>query len=83
MHFVLTVYSRFEVHDKLQNFMAPVPAPSGAAMTWHDSQIDELFASLMGHEYTEAVDQDTPVDHNVQPSSTMRPILNDGFRVFG
>lgn len=35
---------RYEVHEKLQNFMVPV-TPRGA---WHDEQIDELFSSLMG-----------------------------------
>lgn len=35
---------RYEVHEKLQNFMVPVPLRRG----WHDEQIDELFASLMG-----------------------------------
>lgn len=36
---------RYEVHEKLQNFMVPVPTSRGA---WHDEQIDELFASLLG-----------------------------------
>jgi len=35
---------RYEIHEKLQNFMVPVPV-RGA---WHDEQIDELFASFMG-----------------------------------
>lgn len=34
----------YEVHEKLQNFMVPAPPRGG----WHDEQIDELFASLMG-----------------------------------
>ncbi|KAG8691761.1 rRNA-processing protein bfr2 [Ceratobasidium sp. 423] len=33
---------RYEVHEKLQNFMAPVPTA-----TWHEEQIDELFANLL------------------------------------
>lgn len=48
---------RFEVHEKLRNFMAPGPPPppslvpgvrTGGGAVWHDAQIDELFASLLG-----------------------------------
>ncbi|KAH8832462.1 hypothetical protein DL96DRAFT_1704525 [Flagelloscypha sp. PMI_526] len=35
---------RYEVHEKLQNFMVPIPAHGG----WHEEQIDELFVSLLG-----------------------------------
>lgn len=35
---------RYEVHEKIQNFMVPVPHHAG----WHEAQIDELFASLLG-----------------------------------
>ncbi|GAA5960784.1 hypothetical protein JCM3765_000815 [Sporobolomyces pararoseus] len=34
---------RYHVHEKIQNFMIPIEAA-----TWHDEQIDELFASLLG-----------------------------------
>lgn len=37
--------ARYEVHEKLQNFMVPVPT-SG----WHEEQIDELFANLLGRD---------------------------------
>lgn len=37
--------TRFEVHEKLQNFMVPVPTA-----TWHEEQIDELFANLLGRQ---------------------------------
>ena len=36
---------RYQVHEKLQNFMVPVRTSRGV---WHDEQIDELFASLLG-----------------------------------
>lgn len=37
---------RYEVHERLQNFMVPIPlAASGG---WHEEKVDELFASLMG-----------------------------------
>lgn len=35
---------RYEVHEKLQHFMIPIPVASGA---WPDGQIDELFGSLV------------------------------------
>ncbi|QRV73846.1 TRAUB-domain-containing protein [Ceratobasidium sp. AG-Ba] len=34
---------RYEVHEKLQNFMVPL-----STGTWHEEQIDELFANLLG-----------------------------------
>ncbi|KDQ06298.1 hypothetical protein BOTBODRAFT_39679 [Botryobasidium botryosum FD-172 SS1] len=57
---------RYEVHEKLQNFMVPVPVRSGA---WHEEQIDELFASLLGkgfghHENSVAHDT-TNLDPNI------------------
>jgi protein AATF/BFR2 len=36
---------RYQVHEKLQNFMVPIAVQRGA---WHDEQIDELFASILG-----------------------------------
>lgn len=36
---------RYQVHEKLQNFMMPVENNSG---TWHAEQVDELFATLLG-----------------------------------
>ncbi|KAJ8658563.1 hypothetical protein O0I10_005603 [Lichtheimia ornata] len=34
---------KFDVHDKLQNFMAPVPTG-----TWHEERTEELYSSLLG-----------------------------------
>lgn len=34
---------RYHVHEKLQNFMAPIPM-----LTWEKEQIDELFRGLLG-----------------------------------
>lgn len=39
--------ARFDVHEKLQNFMAPVPAGH-----WHEERTDELFLSLLGQKKT-------------------------------
>ncbi|KAI0705124.1 TRAUB-domain-containing protein [Cytidiella melzeri] len=37
---------RYQIHEKLQNFMVPVPT---SHVAWHHEQIDELFASLVGN----------------------------------
>ena len=37
---------RYEVHEKLQNFMVPIPLAVNGG--WHEEKIDELFASVMG-----------------------------------
>ena len=42
---------RYHVHEKMQNFMVPVPVVGA----WHEEQIDELFASLLGGEEAEVV----------------------------
>ncbi|KAI9341577.1 apoptosis antagonizing transcription factor-domain-containing protein [Pilaira anomala] len=34
---------RFNVHEKLQNFMAPTPLG-----TWHETMVEELYTSLLG-----------------------------------
>jgi len=60
---------RYEVHEKLQNFMVPVPLRGGA---WHEAQIDELFASLLGEGF-ENEREDINVDSDA---------LQD-FRIFG
>ncbi|TYJ57999.1 hypothetical protein B9479_001358 [Cryptococcus floricola] len=35
---------RYTVHDKVQNFVVPIPLSQG----WHEEQVDELFSSLFG-----------------------------------
>jgi protein AATF/BFR2 len=42
--FPLHLGCRYEVHEKIKNFMVPVLNRG----TWHEEQIDELFASLLG-----------------------------------
>ncbi|KAI7854972.1 apoptosis antagonizing transcription factor-domain-containing protein [Circinella umbellata] len=34
---------RFDIHEKIQNFMAPIPTG-----TWHDEMTEELYSSLLG-----------------------------------
>jgi protein AATF/BFR2 len=64
---------RYDVQEKLQNFMVPIPVTNG----WHDEQIDELFSSLLGKSFQ---DGDIPEQ---QPQPTQAPVDLTGFRVFG
>ncbi|KAF7294519.1 Sorting nexin-41 [Mycena kentingensis (nom. inval.)] len=61
---------RYDVHEKLQNFMVPVPV-SGM---WHDEQIDELFSSLLGRGFEGALGKEPDEDATMDVES--------GFRVF-
>ncbi|KAF8582751.1 TRAUB-domain-containing protein [Ramaria rubella] len=68
---------RYEPHEKLQNFMVPMPV-RGA---WHDEQIDELFASLLGKGFEdrdEAVSQTLEVDMGQKAGDTLQ-----GLKIFG
>ncbi|KAJ7636059.1 apoptosis antagonizing transcription factor-domain-containing protein [Mycena polygramma] len=67
---------RYEVHEKLQNFMVPVPVPG----MWHEEQIDELFSSIMGRGFEGALGQDASMGVDEPP---LGEILKGGFRVFG
>ncbi|KJA15245.1 hypothetical protein HYPSUDRAFT_48566 [Hypholoma sublateritium FD-334 SS-4] len=63
---------RYEVHEKLQNFMVPVPVPGA----WHEEQIDELFASLLGKGFEN-------IALNAEQVQVQNDIQLGGFRVFG
>ncbi|KAI0033667.1 apoptosis-antagonizing transcription factor [Vararia minispora EC-137] len=67
---------RYEVHERLQNFMVPVPLAGG----WHEAQIDELFASLLGKGFEHA--QPTPEEEQSVPVEISGEMLK-GLRVFG
>ncbi|KAJ7132107.1 apoptosis-antagonizing transcription factor [Mycena epipterygia] len=68
---------RYEVHEKLQNFMVPVPVPG----MWHEEQIDELFSSLMGRGFEGALGkEDESMGLDEPPSGD---VLKGGFKVFG
>lgn len=60
------------MHEKIQNFMVPVPVPGA----WHDEQIDELFSSLLGKGFENiSLGAEQPIaQENVELT---------GFRVFG
>jgi len=72
---------RYQVMDKLRNFMAPIPGPikttshgtlasaDREAATWHDDSKNELFAGLFGGSFQDA----------------SRPVVveDDGLQLFG
>ncbi|KAJ7623459.1 apoptosis antagonizing transcription factor-domain-containing protein [Roridomyces roridus] len=65
---------RYEAHEKLQNFMVPVPV----AGMWHEEQIDELFSSLLGAGFEGAIGKEDAVD---EPA--IQDVMKGGFKVFG
>ncbi|KAI6122684.1 apoptosis-antagonizing transcription factor [Pisolithus croceorrhizus] len=73
---------RYQVHEKIQNFMVPIPVHSG----WHDEQIDELFASLLGKGFESAMRGVGEVVHDdaeTLPQNQVDPASIGGFRIFG
>ncbi|KAJ7257927.1 apoptosis antagonizing transcription factor-domain-containing protein [Mycena haematopus] len=68
---------RYEAHEKLQNFMVPVPVPG----MWHEEQIDELFSSIMGRGFEGALGQADEIMGVDEPP--LGEVLTSGFRVFG
>ncbi|KAJ7695097.1 apoptosis antagonizing transcription factor-domain-containing protein [Mycena rosella] len=68
---------RYEAHEKLQNFMVPVPVPG----MWHEEQIDELFSSLMGRGFEGALGKEDHIMGVEEPP--LGDVLKGGFRVFG
>lgn len=75
---VPTCNDRYEVHDKLQNFMVPVPVVGA----WHEEQIDELFASILGKGFEDSsVGGNGDLEH--EKSAEFVEAIRDGFRVFG
>ncbi|KAF9564265.1 TRAUB-domain-containing protein [Agrocybe pediades] len=64
---------RYDVHEKLQNFMVPVPTSVGA---WHEEQVDELFASILGKGFEN-------IAINAEEPKVQESIELTGFRVFG
>ncbi|KAF9221427.1 TRAUB-domain-containing protein [Gyrodon lividus] len=73
---------RYEVHEKIQNFMVPVAVQGG----WHEEQIDELFASLLGRGFESAMQEVGEVATDDMEASLQEQVdaaLRGGFRVFG
>ncbi|KAG2366961.1 apoptosis-antagonizing transcription factor [Suillus spraguei] len=71
---------RYEVHEKIQNFMVPVTTQG----SWHEEQIDELFASLLGKGFENSMqDADGGLDEDSSMREQIEAALKSGFRVFG
>ncbi|KAF9161503.1 hypothetical protein DFQ26_004496 [Actinomortierella ambigua] len=64
---------RYHVHDKLQSFMAPVPAG-----TWHEEMTEELFSSLLGRQ-SGLKDE----DNEGEEEEAEDDVPDDGMRIFG
>ena len=78
---------RFEVHEKMTNFMAPAPPPpymiGAPSVTWHESQIDELFASILGKGFNTTNGNNVGTETGEQSmDSHVEKALQGGFRVF-
>jgi protein AATF/BFR2 len=75
--------TRYEVHEKLQNFMVPVPVVG----VWHDEQVDELFSSLLGKGFSNSVghlnDEEREDQQMLELEEQLDGALKGGFRVFG
>ncbi|KAG2141350.1 TRAUB-domain-containing protein [Suillus clintonianus] len=71
---------RYEVHEKIQNFMVPVITQG----SWHEEQIDELFASLLGKGFENSMQgADVGMDEDISMREQIDAALKSGFRVFG
>ncbi|KAI0829150.1 TRAUB-domain-containing protein [Hypoxylon sp. FL0890] len=66
---------RFNVHDKLQNFMAPEDRRS-----WEQSAIDRFFATLFGQKMVLNEDEDEKEASDEEMGGA--PIVDGGFRLF-
>jgi protein AATF/BFR2 len=82
-----SLFDSYEVHEKLQNFMVPVPVQG----SWHEEQVDELFASLLGKGFENAggvyvadvdgSERDEQAEKRLEVE--LGEALKSGFRVFG
>ncbi|KAL1923896.1 uncharacterized protein VTP21DRAFT_6931 [Calcarisporiella thermophila] len=72
---------RYHVHEKLQSFMAPVPAG-----TWHEEMVEELYASLLGQNGERLDARGAQAEEEPQEAgrSTLEgPIEPNGLKIFG
>ncbi|KZV68978.1 TRAUB-domain-containing protein [Peniophora sp. CONT] len=72
---------RYDVHEKLQDFMVPVPLAQGGG--WPEQQIDELFASLLGRGFEHAVQPDEEEKASGMDAEVIGGEMLKGLRVFG
>ncbi|KAF9362861.1 hypothetical protein BGX34_005371 [Mortierella sp. NVP85] len=71
---------RYHVHEKLQSFMAPIPAG-----TWHEEMVEELFSSLLGRKGGNLNDEDGEEadDTKEDNDEAQEEFEDDGLRIFG
>lgn len=69
--------NRYHVHEKLQSFMAPIPAG-----TWHEEMVEELFSSLLGRKGGN-LDDDEEDENETKEDEEQEDIPDDGLRIFG
>ncbi|KAJ2779763.1 rRNA-processing protein bfr2 [Coemansia interrupta] len=76
---------RYQVMEKLQNFMPPIPAG-----TWHEDMVNELFSSLLGQSVPQSIldaetndndSEDTAAASHAHSSDIVTDIK--GLRLFG
>ncbi|KAH7880225.1 apoptosis-antagonizing transcription factor [Lentinula edodes] len=68
---------QYDVHEKLQNFMAPIHVKG----TWHEEQIHELFTSLLGREFEEAINTQANEVIGLMEDPGELLVALEGFRV--
>ncbi|CAO3669892.1 unnamed protein product [Umbelopsis ramanniana] len=73
---------RYHVHEKIQNFMVPIPAGS-----WHGEMVDELYASLLGRKQRDLINEEEAEQEQDKAEEEDHEIVNgeavDGLRIFG
>ncbi|KAG0203298.1 hypothetical protein BGX28_004394 [Mortierella sp. GBA30] len=68
---------RYHVHEKLQSFMAPIPAG-----TWHEGMVEELFSSLLGRKGG-SLDDEEDEEGDEEKEEEEEEVPDDGLRIFG
>ncbi|RUS29069.1 apoptosis-antagonizing transcription factor, partial [Jimgerdemannia flammicorona] len=69
---------RYHVHEKLQNFMAPVPTG-----TWHEEMMDELYVSLLGKSGHSMDEESKDEAEEETKSMDVNGAAIDRLRIFG
>lgn len=73
---------RYGVHDKLVDFMPPVPEK--AMGWWEERQVRDLFGSLLGRTVRDSGDSDDEGrDVEMENNEDGGVLIDDGFRIFG
>lgn len=76
-HLIYVHPNSYEIHDKIQNFMPPIPRE-----TWTDDQITKLFSKL-GGDASASASAAADVDRTSRDTEKEQPVALGGLRVFG